>query len=122
MSFFAKNTKPTTKCNTIMIITIFVSLALSILGVKNALLIGFFAALMNIIPYIGPILGASFAVLITLSSNLALPFYDEMLPLLFKVMGVFMVMQLLDPVRAVPDRIFMMLSELRILEAFLITF
>ena len=80
----------------IMIITIFVSLALSILGVKNALLIGFFAALMNIIPYIGPILGASFAVLITLSSNLALPFYDEMLPLLFKVMGVFMVMQLLD--------------------------
>ena len=51
---------------------------------------------MNIIPYIGPILGASFAVLITLSSNLALPFYDEMLPLLFKVMGVFMVMQLLD--------------------------
>lgn len=80
----------------IVIITIFVSLALSILGVKNALLIGFFAALMNIIPYIGPILGASFAVLITLSSNLALPFYDEMLPLLFKVMGVFMVMQLLD--------------------------
>lgn len=80
----------------IMIITIFVSLALSILGVKNALLIGFFAALMNIIPYIGPILGASFAVLITLSSNLALPFYDEMLPLLFKVMGVFMTMQLLD--------------------------
>ncbi len=80
----------------IMIITIFVSLALSILGVKNALLIGFFAALMNIIPYIGPILGASFAVLITLSSNLALPFYDEMLPLLFKVMGVFMLMQLLD--------------------------
>ncbi len=80
----------------IMIITVFVSLALSILGVKNALLIGFFAALMNIIPYIGPILGASFAVLITLSSNLALPFYDEMLPLLFKVMGVFMVMQLLD--------------------------
>jgi len=80
----------------IIIITIFVSLALSILGVKNALLIGFFAALMNIIPYIGPILGASFAVLITLSSNLALPFYDEMLPLLFKVMGVFMVMQLLD--------------------------
>ena len=80
----------------IMIVTIFVSLALSILGVKNALLIGFFAALMNIIPYIGPILGASFAILITLSSNLALPFYDEMLPLLFKVMGVFMVMQLLD--------------------------
>lgn len=80
----------------VMIITVFVSIALSILGVRNALLIGFFAALMNIIPYIGPILGASFAVLITLSSNLALPFYDDMLPLLLKVLAVFMTMQLLD--------------------------
>lgn len=80
----------------VIIITLFVSIALSILGVKNALLIGFFAALMNIIPYIGPILGASFAFLITLSSNLSVPFYDVMMPLMFKVLIVFMIMQLFD--------------------------
>ncbi|MEE9437710.1 MAG: AI-2E family transporter [Saprospiraceae bacterium] len=80
----------------VSIITIFVSLALRILGVENALLIGFFAALINIVPYVGPILGATFAIVITISSNLGLPFYDAVLPLLFKVTIVFLFMQLLD--------------------------
>jgi predicted PurR-regulated permease PerM len=87
----------------ITIITIFVTIALSIVGVKNALLIGFFAALMNIIPYIGPIIGAVFAAVITISSNLGIPFYPvegmndpTMLPLLIKVFVVFGIMQILD--------------------------
>ncbi len=87
----------------ITIITIFVTLALSVLGVKNALLIGFFAALMNIIPYVGPIIGATFATVITISSNLEMPFYpvdgiDQpvLMYLLIKVFIVFGIMQLLD--------------------------
>ncbi len=80
----------------VTIITVFVSTLLGLLSVKNALLIGFFAALMNIIPYIGPIIGASFAVIITVSSNLDLSFYDQMLPLLGKVVLVFALMQMLD--------------------------
>ncbi|MEM9547829.1 MAG: AI-2E family transporter [Bacteroidota bacterium] len=87
----------------VMIITIFVTIALSILGVKNALLIGFFAALMNIIPYVGPIIGATFAAVITISSNLGMPFYPvagmdqpTLLPLLIKVFIVFGIMQMLD--------------------------
>ena len=78
------------------IITIFVSIALSLFGLKNALLIGFFAAVMNVIPYIGPIIGATFGIIITISSNLNLGFYDELLPLLLIVMVVFAIMQLLD--------------------------
>jgi predicted PurR-regulated permease PerM len=84
-------------------ITIFVTITLSILGVKNALLIGFFAALMNIIPYVGPIIGAVFASVITISSNLELPFYPvagadqpALMYLLIKVFIVFGIMQLLD--------------------------
>jgi predicted PurR-regulated permease PerM len=87
----------------VTIITIFVTLALSILGVKNALLIGFFAALMNIIPYVGPIIGAAFATVITISSNLEMPFYPidgvdqpALMYLLIKVFVVFGIMQLLD--------------------------
>jgi predicted PurR-regulated permease PerM len=87
----------------VTIITIFVTIALSVLGVKNALLIGFFAALMNIIPYIGPIIGAVFAAVITISSNIGMPFYPveglnqpTLLPLLIKVFVVFGIMQLLD--------------------------
>ena len=80
----------------VTVITIFVSLVLTIFGIKNALLIAFFAALINVIPYLGPIIGAIFGVLITISSNLDLPFYEEMLPLLFIVVGTFAAMQLLD--------------------------
>jgi len=81
----------------IIIITLFVTLALTLLGVKNALLIGFFAALMNVIPYLGPLLGATFAVIITISSNLDVEsFYSVLLPLILKVLSVFAIMQLLD--------------------------
>lgn len=80
----------------VTIITIFVSLVLTIFGIKNALLIAFFAALINVIPYIGPVIGAMFGVLITISSNLDLPFYEEMLPLIFIVIATFAAMQLLD--------------------------
>ena len=80
----------------ITLITVLVSVSLNLLGINNALLIGLFAALINVIPYIGPIIGAAFGVLITVSSNLDLSFYNEMLPMIFKVMGVFAVMQLMD--------------------------
>jgi predicted PurR-regulated permease PerM len=80
----------------ISLITVFVSIGLSILGVKNALLIAIFAALINVIPYLGPLIGAAFGVLITISSNLDLSFYSEMLPLIGKVVFVFGCMQMLD--------------------------
>ena len=80
----------------IIVITTLVSLLLSLFGIKNALLIGFFAALMNVIPYIGPILGATFAMIITFTSNLELSFYNELLPVMGKVLIVFFIMQMID--------------------------
>ena len=85
------------------IITVFVSIALSILGVKNAILIGFFAGLMNIIPYLGPVLGTSFGLLITISSNLNEPFYAVLLPIIIKVMIVFAIIQLIDNIILQPN-------------------
>lgn len=80
----------------ITIITIVVTAGLSLLGIKNALLIGIFAALINVIPYVGPIIGALFGIFVTISSNLETDFYAELLPLIGKVAGVFAFMQLLD--------------------------
>lgn len=77
-------------------VTVFVFLGLWILGVKNALLIAFFAALINVIPYVGPIIGASFGIFVVLTSNLDANFYAETLPLILKVVGVFAAMQMLD--------------------------
>ncbi len=77
-------------------ITIYVSFWLSILGVQNAILIGLFAALMNVIPYIGPLIGGLVGIGLTLTSSLDLGFYTEMLPLLGKVLLVFWTVQLMD--------------------------
>lgn len=77
-------------------ITLYVAIGLKVLGIENALLIAFFAAITNVIPYLGPIIGASFAVMITLSSNLDGSFYGSTIPQLIKVLGVFASMQLLD--------------------------
>ncbi len=80
----------------IVIITVFVTTILSVLGFENALLIGFFAALMNVIPYLGPFLGASFAIVITISSQLDVSFYDQLLPQLGILLLVFAGMQMFD--------------------------
>jgi predicted PurR-regulated permease PerM len=102
-----------------IIITVFVSTALSLLGVKNALLIGFFAAVMNVIPYIGPILGAAFAAMITISSNLDLSFYNALVPLVTKVLLVFAVMQIIDNIILQPN-IFSKSVKAHPLEIFLV--
>ncbi len=86
----------------ITIITLYMWIMLSIFGIQNALLIGLFAAIINVIPYIGPLLGALFGVFITISSNLDLEFYNEMLPLILTVVAIFASMQLIDNVLLVP--------------------
>ncbi len=49
---------------------------LSILGVENALLIAFLGGLMNIIPYVGPIIGALIGVFIATISGLSAGTYE----------------------------------------------
>lgn len=80
----------------VSVLTVFLWLVLRILGIENALLIAFFGALVNLIPYVGPFIGAVFGLFITVSSHLELSFYTEMLPMLLKVLGAFIVMQWLD--------------------------
>jgi len=80
----------------VLTITLYMWLLLHLIGIESALLIAFFAALINVIPYIGPIIGAIFGVFITISSNLDLGFYNEMLPMILWVMAAFFSMQMLD--------------------------
>ena len=80
----------------ITLITTLVTTSLTVLNVENALVIGFFAGLINVIPYVGPLIGASFGITIALTTNLDLDFSTQVLPLLFKVAGVFAVVQMLD--------------------------
>lgn len=80
----------------ITMITVIVSIGLSIVGIKNALLIGFLAGIINIIPYLGPLIGGTVGLIIGITSHLELDFYSEMVPLMLKIVAVFSAAQLLD--------------------------
>jgi len=79
-----------------LFVTILTTIGLSILGVKNCLLIGMFAGLMNVIPYVGPLIAAAFGILIGVTSNLELEFYSQLLPLVYKIAVTFLIVQLID--------------------------
>ncbi len=80
----------------ILFVAAFVSIGMAILGVRNAIIIGLFAGVLNIIPYVGPLIGGAFAIIIGISTNLHLDFYTGMLPLAGKIMAVFVAMNLTD--------------------------
>jgi len=80
----------------VTIVTIYLAVLLGVLGIPSALLIAFFAALINVIPYVGPMIGGAFGVFIAISSSLDADFYTVMVPMILKVIGVFVSMQMFD--------------------------
>jgi predicted PurR-regulated permease PerM len=72
-----------------------ITLLLWIFGIQNALLIGAFGGIFNVIPYIGPIMGMVFGAFITVSSHVDADFAIIM-PMLLKVAGAFLVTQAID--------------------------
>jgi predicted PurR-regulated permease PerM len=79
-----------------LVFSLIVTISLWALGIKNALLIGVFAGLLNVIPYVGPVVGMAFGVVITISSNLDMDFYTMIVPKIIKVIAVFVVAQAID--------------------------
>jgi len=65
-----------------------IAIGLWIFGIKNALLIGFFGGIMNIIPYLGPIIGSVIALMLGITSTLASGAYNELLPAIIKLAAV----------------------------------
>jgi len=73
-----------------------ITIGLLIFGVKNALLIGFFGGIMNIIPYLGPVIGSVIGIILGVTSTLAAGLYNELLPVILKLAGVFIVVNFID--------------------------
>lgn len=59
-------------------------IGLQAIGLPNALLIGFVGGLINIIPYVGPVIGLMFALLMVLTGSISPDFYNVTAPLLLK--------------------------------------
>lgn len=79
------------------------SIGLSFIGVPGAIVLALFAAVFNLIPYIGPLMGAFFGILLGLGQLYSLhltgdPSAPALLTSLYLLVGLFTVVQLLDNV------------------------
>jgi len=86
----------------ITIIFTLASIGLSVMGVKYAVTIALFAAVANVIPYLGPILGSTFGIIIGLIPSAIAGPSDETLWLAVKIVSVFSIVQVTDNVLVQP--------------------
>jgi len=80
----------------VSVITFFVSIGLTILGFNNALVIGLFAGFMNVIPYVGPIIGLAFGLLIGVSTNIEMANDTSFWTVVGEIVLVFGITQAID--------------------------
>ncbi|MCM1169059.1 MAG: AI-2E family transporter [Bacteroides sp.] len=75
---------------------ILLSLGLWLCGIENALLYGCLGGLFNVIPYLGPVIGATLTCLFAIVNHLHFGLSTELLWVLLKVVGVFTAANLID--------------------------
>ncbi len=80
----------------ILILFIIYTIVLLIFGVQNAVVIAFLCALLNLIPYVGPLISGVLMIVLTMSSNLGESFSEVILPTTIYVMIGFIIGQLVD--------------------------
>ena len=104
----------------ITILFVIYTIVLLIFGVENAFIIALICALLNLIPYVGPMIGFVLMALLTMSSNLQNDFMSVSLPTTIYVLIGFLVGQFIDNVFSQP-LIFSNSVKSTALEIFLIT-
>jgi predicted PurR-regulated permease PerM len=67
-----------------------------IFGVENAIVIAFICAVLNIVPYVGPLIASILAAILTMISNLGGDFQTQILPTTIWVLLGFWVVQIID--------------------------
>ncbi|WP_298419883.1 AI-2E family transporter [uncultured Kordia sp.] len=80
----------------ILILFVIYTIALLIFGINNAIVIAFLCALLNLIPYIGPLFSGVLMLLLCMTSNLEADFSTVILPNTIGVMVFFLIGQLID--------------------------
>jgi predicted PurR-regulated permease PerM len=78
------------------ILFVLYTIVLSIFGIPNLVIIAFLCAVLNIIPYIGPLIASILAAVLTMLSNLGSDFQTEILPTTFYVLIGFWIVQVID--------------------------
>jgi len=88
----------------ILMVATLSTIGLSIIGLNfgTAVLIGFLCGLFNVIPYLGPWIGAIVGILVTFAINVNAPFIDHTLPLLVLLIVIVSVVQVIDNILVQP--------------------
>lgn len=76
----------------VLLVMAFLAIGLSIAGIEHALLIALFAGIVNVIPYVGPLIGFGFALFIGLTTNADM----TMMGVIIKICIVFPIVNLAD--------------------------
>jgi len=97
------------------------AIGLSILGVEYAVTIALFAAVANVVPYLGPLVGSAFGILIGLLPGAISGFTQDTVWLVVEITSVFAVVQIVDNVVLQPV-IFSKSVKAHPLEIFVIIF
>jgi predicted PurR-regulated permease PerM len=80
----------------LFIVFILYLIVLLIFGIENAFVIAFLCAVLNIVPYVGPLIASVLAATLTMFSNLDQDFQTEILPITLYVMIGFWIVQIID--------------------------
>jgi len=80
----------------ITILFVIYTTVLLVFGVNNAVIIAFLCSLLNLIPYIGPLIGGVLMLTLTMTSNLELDLNTQIIPTTIYVMIGYVFAQLID--------------------------
>ena len=103
----------------ITILFILYTLILLVFDIDNAIVIAFLCALLNLIPYVGPMIGAVIMFVLSMTSNIGLDFQSEILSTSLWIMFWYLMAQLIDNFISQP-LIFSKTTKSHPLEIFLI--
>ena len=80
----------------VLILFVLYSIILLIVGVENAIIIAFFCAMLNLVPYLGPLIGSILMMGFVISDNLGAEFSDVIFPKLIIIAIGYAIVQLID--------------------------
>lgn len=80
----------------LVILFILYTVVLIIFGIKNAIIIAFLCALLNLIPYVGPMISFVLIIILTMTSNLGASFSEVIFPKTIYVVIGFLIAQFID--------------------------
>lgn len=80
----------------ILILFVLYTILLLIFGIENAVVIALLAAILNLVPYIGPMIAAFIMLALTMTDNLQLDFQTQILPTTLYVLIGYLIIQFID--------------------------